>query len=101
MTYNGPDRRSEDTHVRNIAEEAATRAVEKTAPVVVESTLLSLGIDPKNPIEAQKDSAFVRQTRKRCETASNKAIVTMIGLLVLGGAGAIWAGIKSGFTLPN
>ena len=95
MTYEGPDRRSEDTHVRNIAEEAATRAVEKTAPIVVKSTLVSLGIDPDNPIEAQKDSAFVRQTRKRCETASNKAIITMIGLLVLGGLGALWTGIKA------
>lgn len=73
--------------LKNVATEAAELAVAKT--------FVAMGIDPAKPLEAQKNMQWVTSTRERCEGTIGKALLTIIGLLVLGGCTALWAGIKA------
>lgn len=94
-----------------IAEEAARSAVKET--------LLSLGIDTSNPIQAQREFAVMRELRslidddefqadlihlrkwrKAVESARNTTFLAVIGLLVSGGAAAFWLGLKSKIGMP-
>lgn len=72
--------------LQRVADEAAERAVKKT--------FLLMGVDPENPMESQADMVFLRATRQRCEGAEGKALITLVGLLVLGVATTFWAGFK-------
>lgn len=73
--------------LKTVASEAAEQAVTKT--------LVAMGFDPSRPFEAQKDAQWIRATRERCEGTVGKAVLTIVGLLVLGGCTALWAGFKA------
>lgn len=83
----GDLRPSDISLLKNVASEAAELAVNKT--------LVAMGFDPSRPFEAQKDAQWIRATRERCEGTVGKAILTIVGLLVLGGCTALWAGFKA------
>lgn len=83
MSYEGSDRRDPD-NTRRIAVEAARQAVKEAVPEAIRATFVQLGIDPEKPIDAQKDSQWVRATRERCEGMGSKAILTVLGLLIAG-----------------
>ena len=89
----------------NAAEEAATRAVNKT--------LLLIGIDPANPLAAQRDFATLREVvkmvsdpayrkdwehvrwwREFIESVKAKGALTAIGALVTGLGTAVWLGLQ-------
>lgn len=89
-----------------VAEVAAEKAVWKT--------LIAIGINPADPIKAQEDFAIMREvgtlarnsefrkdlehTRKwrlAVESATSKGMLTMLGIIVSGAAGALWLGIKA------
>jgi hypothetical protein len=53
-----------------------------------------MGLDPSEPFHAQKDMQWLRATRERCEGAAGKAILTIIGMLVVSALAAFWAGFK-------
>lgn len=72
--------------LKQVADEAADKAVEKM--------FVRIGIDPDDPIKAQADMQWLRATRERCENVEGKAIMTLVGLLVVAIAGAVWAGLK-------
>lgn len=91
--------------LRDLAEAAAEKAVNKC--------FVAMGLDPGNPIKAQEDFGvmryvvervrepefkedltWVRRTRKRGEGLVGKALITAVGLSVVGALHAIWAGIK-------
>lgn len=91
--------------IEHIAEEAAKRAVK--------STLIQLGIDVDNPIDAQrdffllreftklvsdpefrKDLAHIRTWRMRTEGVTFKGILTTTTLLVGGILTTIWVGLQ-------
>lgn len=94
-----------DPTIEYIAEQAATRAVR--------STLLQLGIDVENPIEAQrdffmlreftklvsdpefkKDLAHIRTWRVRTEGVTIKGILTSVTLLMGGLLTTLWVGVQ-------
>jgi hypothetical protein len=64
----------------------------------VEETLTSIGLDHKNPIELQKDFKSLREWREAMQEVRNKTLLTVIGILVMGLAAAIWIGLKSMFS---
>jgi hypothetical protein len=84
--------------LRDVAESAAEKAVNKT--------FIAMGLDPSEPLSAQRDFNFLRglvhddelrsdmdylrRVRKRSEGMAGKAINTAIGLAVLGSLHAIW-----------
>lgn len=50
------------------------------------------GVDVNNPIEAQKDFAYLRKVRTGSETLTSKAILTIVSATVLATIGAVTAG---------
>lgn len=73
--------------LKQVAAEAAEQSVAKT--------LTALGIDPAKPFDAQQDMMWLRSTRERCESVGFKAVLTLIGIIVLGAATAFWVGLKA------
>jgi|GEM_PF-3315123 len=92
--------------MKDVAEQASKQAVE--------SALIAVGIDTRNPIDAQKnfgvlreladkmrdpeflaDIGWVRRTRRHSEGMVGKALLTAMGLAVIAAAHAIWVGVKA------
>lgn len=67
------------------------RAIVKAS---VEETLLALGIDTDEPLEAQKDFQHLRAWRTSSETVKRQGFVTAVGILVTGIFGLIWLAIR-------
>lgn len=93
-----------------IAEEAATKAVDKA--------MLTLGMDANAPLEAQKDMAALRELRemvsdpefrkdmqhlrrwrKTMDAVERKGVVAFISFFLLGGITLLIVGIKAKFGL--
>lgn len=91
--------------LKDIAEAAAERAVKMT--------FIAMGLDPADPIAAQRDFSFlrdmtvrtrdpafnddmnwVRRTRVRWDGMLGKVLVGVFGIAALGGLHALWDGIK-------
>ncbi len=70
--------------------EEITKIVEEA----VEKTLQRLGIDVSDPLAMQRDMALVRSWRESTEALRHKGLMTMLGILIMGTAGALWLGIK-------
>lgn len=94
-----------DDDIIKIAKAAAREAVHET--------LLSLGMNIQQPLDAQRDFATLRELRaqlddpewvsdqihlrkwrKSVESVTHKSVLTVLGLLVTGLFGAIWIGMK-------
>ncbi len=71
--------------MEEIAEMAAKKAVN--------DMFVRLGVDPGDPIEAQKDFAHLRKWRKSVEAMSMKAAMTALVTIVTGALAALWVGI--------
>lgn len=97
--------------LQDIAEAAAQKAVKQT--------LLTLGIDASDPIQAQQDfvvlremkalmrdqefqadMAQIRRWRKSMEAVQSKSLLTIAGILVTGIIGLIVMGINGWAKLP-
>lgn len=61
----------------------------------VHETLISLGMNAKNPLQLQADMAFIRELRETTEKVKSRGLLALIGLLVTAICGAIWLGIKA------
>lgn len=61
----------------------------------VHETLTSLGVDQANPLEFQKDLAWLRDLRKASASARAKAGAAIIGILLTAAAAAVWTGIRA------
>lgn len=68
--------------------------VQKIVRSTVRETLISLGADPDNPIEMQRDFQHLRQWRGTVETAKRQGIITGVAILVTGVFATIWVAIK-------
>ena len=83
--------------LKNIADEAAERTVHRFAT--------AMGIDPTDPMRAQRNMQWLDRTRERYEGYHGKVIITAIGVAVLGAMQAAWAGFKTllttGGSLPG
>lgn len=92
--------------LRDVAEQAAEQAVKKA--------FTAMGLDPREPIQAQRDFAFLREmgrrvhdgeftadlewlrrSRKRSEGLVGKMLATALGVAVLGAIHALWVGIQT------
>lgn len=68
--------------------------VRKVVCETVKETLTRLGIDADDPMEAQKDMAFVRRLRGSVETVQRQGIITAVGIIMAGILGLIWMAVK-------
>lgn len=68
--------------------------VKRIVAETVEQTLLTLGVDTDDPIELQKDLAHLRAWRQAKETVVRQGLITAIGVIVAGGLGLLWLGMK-------
>ena len=101
----GGEELSDVTRITEIAEAAAERAVQKT--------LLLIGVDLKNPIEAQQDFSTLRDVARMARTSDfrkdlehartsrlwwesvrDKGTLISLGILITAILSALWAGIK-------
>ena len=71
-----------------------TAAIEASAAKGVGKALLSLGVDVDNPLEVQKDLAYVRKQRHASEQVTKLARRTIIALVIVGSLSMFWAGFK-------
>lgn len=69
-----------------------TKIVQELIESTVRSTLINLGIDPSNPIEAQKDAAFLRELRTGIQTSKRQIFALLVASLfaAIGAAVAFW-----------
>jgi hypothetical protein len=61
----------------------------------VRETLTSIGVDQSDPLEVQRDLAWLRDVRQASRSARGKALAALIGLLVTAAAGALWVGLRA------
>lgn len=60
----------------------------------VHETLISLGIDASDPIEIQKDFAFLTEMRSAHSKVRTRGMMMMVGLVLTSIATATWLGLK-------
>jgi hypothetical protein len=63
------------------------------ARATVREMLLTLGADPDEPVELQKDFAFVRAWRLSTETVKRQGLKTAVGVIVTAVLGLLWLAI--------
>ncbi len=73
--------------LKNIADEAAERTVRRFS--------IAMGIDPNDPMRAQRNMQWLDRSRTRWEGAHGKALMTAIGIAVIGAGQAAWTGFKA------
>lgn len=73
--------------LKQIAEETAEKTVKRFAT--------TMGIDPEDPMRAQKNMQWLDRTRELHQGAVGKAIYTAIGIAVLGALQTAWTAAKS------
>jgi hypothetical protein len=90
--------------------------IEQAAERAVRATLLTIGIDIANPLQAQRDFAIMREIgrlamdaefrkdlehtrrwRLAMEAAHSKGFLTIVGLVVTGTATALFVGLQAIF----
>lgn len=88
--------------------------IEQAAERAVRATLLTIGIDVTNPLQAQRDFAIMREIgrlamdaefrkdleharrwRLAMEAAQSKGFLTVVGLIVTGTATAFFVGLQA------
>lgn len=68
--------------------------IRKIVADTVKETLTKLGVDTENPLEYQKDQAFVRSWRNSSEAVKRQGIITAIGIITTGLVGLVWMALK-------
>jgi hypothetical protein len=90
--------------------------IEKAAERAVRATLLTIGVDVSNPLQAQRDFAVMREVgrlamdaefrkdlehtrrwRLAMEAAQSKGFLAVVGLIVTGAATAFFIGLQAMF----
>lgn len=60
-------------------------------------TLIEFGLDPAEPIEIQKDMAFLRRNRTLAENALVKALSALIGVVIPAAIALVVTGLQKVF----
>lgn len=63
----------------------------------VHETLVTMGVDPKNPVEMQRDFQHLREWRQTTSTLKRHGLTTLIGIFLAGTIAAVWLGIQAQF----
>lgn len=66
--------------------------IKETVPLAVKETLIQLGIDASDPLECQKDFAYLRGARKVSKRVLAKALTALLGA---GAGGSVIAWLTS------
>lgn len=82
---------ADEPRVAIMTEEELTEHTQK----VIRSTLTALGLDVNKPIETQRDFQALRDWRLSIESVKSRALVTSIGIIIVGVAAALWLGFKT------
>lgn len=77
-----------------MTEDEVRHIAKLVAREMVHETMVSLGINPADPIAAQKDAAFIRSWRQSTEAVKRQGIISAVGVIVVGVLGLIWLAIK-------
>jgi len=70
------------------------KEVESLVEQTVLKTLERFGMDSDDHIQTQRDFQFMRDWRISSEILKRKAILTILGIVIAGVAGALWVGFK-------
>ena len=72
-----------------------TVAVADAVRLAVQETLVTMGMDATDPLQLQKDMAFIRELRETSEKVKSRGLLVLMGILVTALASAVWLGIKA------
>jgi hypothetical protein len=73
--------------LESLIQDASTKAFKEV--------LLSYGIDHRDPIELQKDFAYIRALRNTADATKRKAWMVVISVVVTGAIAVIWQALRS------
>jgi len=77
--------------------EQITQASKKGSEKGIEAALVRFGINVENPLEVQRDLAFLTKQRKASEQVTTLVKRTLIATIVTGALGVILIGLKQVF----
>lgn len=64
----------------------------------VQEAFTKLGIQHDDPLEMQRDFQHLRNWRQSVESVQRKGLMTVLGILLAGMAGALWLGFTTKIT---
>jgi hypothetical protein len=79
----------------NVTYKGSSFELEEIISQTVTQTLVKLGIDVSDPIAVQKDFAHLRSWREGSEAIKRTGFLTLLGLVITGAAGLLWAALKT------
>lgn len=71
------------------------KQIETAVQQGIANALLNMGLNTKDPLEMQKDLAFLRQQRQVSEKVSSIVRGTLITCAITGLLGVLWVGVKT------
>lgn len=69
--------------------------IKKIVSVTVSETLLKMGVNADDPIEAQKDFMHLRSWRQSTEAVKRQSMLAAIGVVTAGMLALIWSIIRN------
>ena len=69
--------------------------IKKIVSVTVSETLLKMGVNTDDPIEAQKDFMHLRSWRQSTEAIKRQSMLATIGVVTAGMLALIWSIIRN------
>ena len=69
--------------------------IKKIVSVTVSETLLKMGVNTDDPIEAQKDFQHLRSWRQSTEAVKRQSMLAAIGVVTAGMLALIWSIIRN------
>lgn len=69
--------------------------VHEAADAAVAKWLTTLGLDATDPLEVQKDMAWLRSSRELSSRIGTKAVLAAVTIAVGGLLSAVWLGIRT------
>ena len=69
--------------------------IKKIITVTVSETLLKMGVNTDDPIEAQKDFQHLRSWRQSTEAVKRQSMLAAIGVVTAGMLALIWGIIRN------
>ena len=69
--------------------------IKKIVSVTVSETLLKMGVNTDDPIEAQKDFQHLRSWRQSTEAVKRQSMLAAIGVVTAGMLALVWGIIRN------
>ncbi len=85
---------AKESTLRDMTESQLRAVVREESQRGFQDGLVSIGLDPDDPIEIQKDLHHLRSWRTSMDAVKSKGVLTIVAFFVTGIAGAVWLGIQ-------